>query len=264
MCGIVGVIGVGPAAPMMLDALRRLEYRGYDSAGIATLVNGAIERRRAAGKLGNLADALRATPLHGTTGIGHTRWATHGAPTESNAHPHATARVAVCTTASSRTTPNCAPSWSARGRSSSPRPTPRRWCSWSICSCKRGMEPLEAAGKAFPGCTAPTRWRWCCRASGAAGWRRAAWRAAGGGVRRGRDVLGSDALALAPLTRRIAYLKDGDWVAVDRNAARFFDATGAEVQREIRQTAHSGATVGKGNFRHFMEKELLRAPGGAR
>src|ERR1700682_1893535 len=95
MCGIVGVIGNGPAAPLILDALRRLEYRGYDSAGIAALVNGRIERRRAAGKLGHLADVLLATPLPGTTGIGHTRWATHGAPTESNAHPHGTARVSV-------------------------------------------------------------------------------------------------------------------------------------------------------------------------
>src|SRR6478609_2001482 len=95
MCGIVGVIGSNPAAPLILDALRRLEYRGYDSAGIATLVNGHIERRRAAGKLGNLADALGTMPLPGTTGIGHTRWATHGAPTEGNAHPHGTARVAV-------------------------------------------------------------------------------------------------------------------------------------------------------------------------
>ena len=95
MCGIVGVVGNGPAAPLLLDGLRRLEYRGYDSAGIATLVNGRIERRRAEGKLANLAEALEKQPLPGVTGIGHTRWATHGAPTESNAHPHGTARVAV-------------------------------------------------------------------------------------------------------------------------------------------------------------------------
>ncbi|MGC8476938.1 MAG: glutamine--fructose-6-phosphate transaminase (isomerizing), partial [Acetobacteraceae bacterium] len=95
MCGIIGVIGTRPAAPLLIDALRRLEYRGYDSAGVATLVNGDIVRRRAEGKLANLAAALEQTPLSGTTGIGHTRWATHGAPTESNAHPHGTARVAV-------------------------------------------------------------------------------------------------------------------------------------------------------------------------
>jgi glucosamine--fructose-6-phosphate aminotransferase (isomerizing) len=95
MCGIVGVVGTAPATPLLLDGLRRLEYRGYDSAGIATLVNGHIERRRAEGKLVNLASALERTPLQGVTGIGHTRWATHGAPTETNAHPHGTARVAV-------------------------------------------------------------------------------------------------------------------------------------------------------------------------
>src|SRR3954471_20311769 len=95
MCGIVGVIGARLAAPLILDSLRRLEYRGYDSAGIATLLNGHIDRRRAEGKLGNLASVLERSPLSGTTGIGHTRWATHGAPTESNAHPHGTSRVAV-------------------------------------------------------------------------------------------------------------------------------------------------------------------------
>ena len=120
------------AAPLILDSLRRLEYRGYDSAGIATLVNGHIERRRAEGKLGNLAASLGRCPLAGTTGIGHTRWATHGAPTESNAHPHGTSRVSWCTTASSRTTPNCAPNSRRPGRSSAPRPTPRRWRSSSI------------------------------------------------------------------------------------------------------------------------------------
>jgi glutamine---fructose-6-phosphate transaminase (isomerizing) len=95
MCGIVGVIGSRPAAALILDSLRRLEYRGYDSAGIATLVNGHIDRRRAEGKLGNLAAVLDRSPLGGTTGIGHTRWATHGAPTESNAHPHGTSRVSI-------------------------------------------------------------------------------------------------------------------------------------------------------------------------
>ena len=114
MCGIVGVIGPNPAAPLLLEALRRLEYRGYDSAGIATLVNGHIDRRRAPGKLVNLAAVLERAPLAGTTGIGHTRWATHGAPTEGNAHPHGTSASPSSITASSRTTPSCAPSWSGR------------------------------------------------------------------------------------------------------------------------------------------------------
>jgi len=121
MCGIVGVIGQGQAVPLLLDGLQRLEYRGYDSAGIATLVNGEIERRRASGKLGVLAASLAQNPMAGTTGIGHTRWATHGAPTENNAHPHATARVA-----------NCAPSWKQKGRNSLPKPIPKPSRNWWI------------------------------------------------------------------------------------------------------------------------------------
>ena len=125
MCGIVGILGRDPVAPLLVDALKRLEYRGYDSAGVATLENGHLTRLRAEGKLRNLETKLAAKPLTGHTGIGHTRWATHGAPTERNAHPHATARVARATTASSRIFASCARSSRPPAPSSTPRPTPK-------------------------------------------------------------------------------------------------------------------------------------------
>ena len=189
MCGIVGVIGSRPAAPLILDALRRLEYRGYDSAGIATLVNGHIERRRAEGKLGNLAAALDRSPLAGTTGIGHTRWATHGAPTESNAHPHGTARVSVVHNGIIENHAELRAELEARGPGvHAPRPTPRRWRSWSICNLQRGMDAGRGGRRGVP----PAGRRLCAgddlRRPSRADRRRAARRAAGGGLRRGRDV----------------------------------------------------------------------------
>ena len=159
MCGIVGVIGARPAAPLLLEALRRLEYRGYDSAGIATLVNGQIERRRAEGKLGNLAAVLDRTPLPGTTGIGHTRWATHGAPTESNAHPHGTARVVVVHNGIIENHAELRAELEAAGQSSPPRPTPRRWRSWSICTCSGAWSRSRPPARRSAGWKAPTRWR---------------------------------------------------------------------------------------------------------
>ena len=260
MCGIVGLIGTRQAAPVLLEALRRLEYRGYDSAGIATLVNGHIDRRRAAGKLGNLAAVLQRDPLTGTTGIGHTRWATHGAPTESNAHPHGTARVAVVHNGIIENHAELRTELEAAGQEFSTETDTETVAQLVDLNLKNGMTPIEAAGSAFG------------RLHGAyalamifAGYPELMIGARHGAplaVGYGDDemFLGSDALALAPLTRRIAYLNDGDWVAVGKNSARFFDATGAEVKRDIKLTALSGATVGKGNFRHFMEKELHEHP----
>ncbi len=260
MCGIVGVIGSQPAAPLLLDALRRLEYRGYDSAGIATLVNGHIDRRRAAGKLGNLADALAREPLKGTTGIGHTRWATHGAPTTSNAHPHGTARVSIVHNGIIENHAELREELEREGQEFSTETDTETVAQLVDLHLRRGMEPLEAAGKAFA--RLQGAYALAMMFAGHPELLIGAQHGAPLAVGFGDDAmyLGSDALALAPLTKRIAYLKDGDWVAVGRDAAHFFDATGAEVQREIRQTALSGATVGKGNFRHFMEKELFEHP----
>src|ERR1051325_6851485 len=149
MCGIIGIIGKAPVTPLLLDALRRLEYRGYDSAGIATLVNGHIERRRAEGKLGNLAAVLDHSPLTGTTGIGHTRWATHGAPTESNAHPHGTSRVSVVHNGIIENHAELRAELEAAGQEFSTETDTETVAQLVDLNLKRGMTPLEAAGAAF-------------------------------------------------------------------------------------------------------------------
>src|ERR1700744_144229 len=260
MCGIVGVIGVRPAAPLILDSLRRLEYRGYDSAGIATLVNGHIERRRAEGKLGNLAAQLEQRGLAGTIGIGHTRWPTHGAPTESNAHPHGTARVSLVHNGIIENHAELRAELEVEGQEFHTETDTETVAQLVDLNLKRGMKPIEAAGAALR------------RLEGAyalamvfarhseliVGAQHGAPLAVGFGD--DEMFVGSDALALAPLTRRIAYLRDGDWTVVDRKGAKFFDIDGNAVQREIKETRATGAAIGKGNFRHFMEKELHEHP----
>jgi glucosamine--fructose-6-phosphate aminotransferase (isomerizing) len=260
MCGIVGVIGPDLAAPLLLEALRRLEYRGYDSAGIATLVNGHIERRRASGKLVNLAAALQRAPLAGTTGIGHTRWATHGAPTEANAHPHATARVAIVHNGIIENHAELRAMLEAEGQHFATETDTETVVQLLDLLLARGASPVEAAGEALgrlEGAYALAM-VFAGHAELMIGARHGAPLAVGYGE--GAMYLGSDALALAPLTQRIAYLEDGDWAVVSRDDATFFDSQGQEVRREIRRTAVSGAAVGKGNYRHFMEKELHEHP----
>jgi glucosamine--fructose-6-phosphate aminotransferase (isomerizing) len=260
MCGIVGVIGRHPAAPLILEALRRLEYRGYDSAGIATLVDGHIDRRRAAGKLGNLAEALEAAPLPGTTGIGHTRWATHGAPTQGNAHPHGTGRVAVVHNGIIENHAELRAELEAAGQAFQSETDTETVVQLVDLLLQQGRTPVEAAGEAFArleGAYAlamvfaghPELMIGACHGAPLAV-----------GFGDGEMFVGSDGLALAPLTRRVAYLRDGDWAVVDGEGATFRDASGAEVQREVKLTALSGAAVGKGNYRHFMEKELHEHP----
>jgi glucosamine--fructose-6-phosphate aminotransferase (isomerizing) len=260
MCGIIGVIGKAAAAPLVLDGLRRLEYRGYDSAGIATLVNGHIERRRAEGKLVNLAEALHRQPLPGTIGIGHTRWATHGAPTENNAHPHGTARVAVVHNGIIENHAELRTELEAAGQVFATETDTETVAQLIDLYLQRGMAPVAAASAAF------------ARLEGAyalalifaghpelmIGVQRGAPLAVGFG---GAEMyLGSDAMALAPLTRRIAYPEDGDWVVITRQTAEFFTRENQPVKREIRLTNLTGAAIGKGNFRHFMEKELHEHP----
>mgnify|MGYP003365308090 CR=1 FL=1 len=260
MCGIVGVIGTVPAAPLLLEALHRLEYRGYDSAGIATLVNGHIERRRAPGKLSALAAVLAREPLAGTTGIGHTRWATHGAPTEANAHPHATTRVAVVHNGIIENHVALRAALEAEGQKFVTETDTETVAQLVDLLLARGASPVEAAGEAFrqlEGAYALAM-VFAGHSELMIGARHGAPLAVGFGE--GAMYLGSDALALAPLTQRIAYLEDGDWVVVTRDGATFFDAEGNEVTREIRRTAISGAAVGKGAYRHFMEKELHEHP----
>jgi glucosamine--fructose-6-phosphate aminotransferase (isomerizing) len=260
MCGIVGVVGVAPASPLLLDGLRRLEYRGYDSAGIATLVNGHIERRRAEGKLANLAGVLERMPLPGVTGIGHTRWATHGAPTEGNAHPHGTARVAVVHNGIIENHAELRAELEAAGQEFVTETDTETVAHLLDHLLAGGAAPVAAAQAAFR------------RLEGAyalaiifaghpelvIGARRGAPLAVGFGAQ--EMYLGSDALALAPLTREIAYLEDGDFVVVTRQEAKFFDAEGVPQNRAKKLTALTGASIGKGNFRHFMEKEMHEQP----
>ncbi len=260
MCGIVGVIGTEPAAPLLLDALERLAYRGYDSAGVATLANGHIERRRAAGKLRNLAALLAQDPPSGSTGIGHTRWATHGAPTEGNAHPHGTARVSVVHNGIIENHARLRAELEAAGQEFQTETDTETVAQLVDLNLARGMDPVRAAGAALG------------RLEGAyalamifaghselmIGAQHGAPLAVGFGTN--AMYLGSDSLALAPLTRRVSFLKDGDWTVVSRDGARFLGADGKEVTREIRETTLSGALVGKGGYRHFMEKELHEHP----
>jgi glucosamine--fructose-6-phosphate aminotransferase (isomerizing) len=260
MCGIVGVIGGASAAPIILATLRRLEYRGYDSAGIATVVDGSIARRRASGKLDNLADVLDRMPLSGSTGIGHTRWATHGAPTETNAHPHATARVAVVHNGIIENHAELRAELERAGQVFATETDTETVVQLVDLLLQQGKTPIEAAGAAL------------ARLHGAyalamvfsghpdlmIGARHGPPLAVGFGEN--EMFVGSDALALAPLTERIAYLEDGDWAVVGRGGAEFFDAAGRRVERAIKRTALTGAAVGKGNFRHFMEKELHEHP----
>jgi glucosamine--fructose-6-phosphate aminotransferase (isomerizing) len=260
MCGIVGVIGQQPAAPLIVDALRRLEYRGYDSAGVATLVDGHIDRRRAEGKLGNLIAALDRSPLPGTTGIGHTRWATHGASTENNAHPHGTARVSIVHNGIIENHAELRAELEAAGQEFSTETDTETVAQLVDLHLQRGMAPAEAAGAAFS--RLEGAYALAMIFAGHPELMIGAQHGAPLAVGFGEDemFLGSDGLALAPLTPRIAYLHDGDWTLVDRHGAKFFDVSGSEIQREVKPTRLTSAAIGKGNFRHFMEKELHEHP----
>jgi glucosamine--fructose-6-phosphate aminotransferase (isomerizing) len=260
MCGIVGVVGKGPVAPLLVEALRRLEYRGYDSAGVATLVNGHVERRRAEGKLANLAKVLDSLPLDGTTGIGHTRWATHGAPTERNAHPHGTSRVVVVHNGIIENHAELRDELERLGQefeTETDTETVAQLLDWHL---QQGATPEAATSATLK------------RLHGAFALavvfsghndkiiaaRRGSPLAIGFGE--GEMFVGSDAMALAPLTRRIAYLEEGDWAVVNSSDATFFDHEDRQVERPVKLTALSGAATGKGNYRHFMEKELHEHP----
>jgi glutamine---fructose-6-phosphate transaminase (isomerizing) len=260
MCGIVGVISSHAAAPIILDALRRLEYRGYDSAGIATLVNGEINRRRAEGKLSNLAASIDRKPLPGTLGIGHTRWATHGAPTESNAHPHGTALVSLVHNGIIENHAELRAELEAAGQVFYTETDTETVAQLVDLYLKQGMNPIEAAGTALR--RLEGAYALAIIFAGHPELMVAAQHGAPLAVGFGEDEMfvGSDALALAPLTRRIAYLHDGDWTVVDRHGAQFFNMDGNPVEREIKLTRLTGAAIGKGNFRHFMEKELHEHP----
>jgi glucosamine--fructose-6-phosphate aminotransferase (isomerizing) len=260
MCGIVGIIGRNDVSPLLVEGLRRLEYRGYDSAGVATLVGGRIERRRASGKLDRLADRLKEQPLAGKTGIGHTRWATHGMPTEGNAHPHATDRVAAVHNGIIENFQELRRELTELGHHFQTETDTEAVVILVTQYLGEGLSPKDAVGKALK------------RLQGAFALaflfadqpdllicaRRGSPLAIGYGE--GEMFVGSDALALAPLTRRISYLDEGDWAVVTAKGATVYDERDREVRREIRETALSGALIGKGNHRHYMQKEIFEQP----
>ena len=260
MCGIIGIVGRQPAAPLLLDGLKRLEYRGYDSAGIATLTDGRIDRRRAEGKLTNLESRLDAEPLDGLIGIGHTRWATHGVPNEANAHPHATDRLALVHNGIIENFQALRAELAETGAAFESETDTEVVAHLLTRYLADGMSPREAVAAALP------------RLKGAfamaivfageenlmIGARRGSPLAIGYGE--GEMYFGSDAMALAPLTRRICYLEEGDWAVATRDGATVFDADNKPVDRPIVETALSGAMIGKGNYRHFMLKEIYEQP----
>jgi glucosamine--fructose-6-phosphate aminotransferase (isomerizing) len=259
MCGIIGIIGKSEVAPLLLDGLKRLEYRGYDSAGIATLVNGHIERRRAEGKLGNLAALLAAQPLAGRIGIGHTRWATHGRPSEANAHPHATDRVAVVHNGIIENFQELRAELEAAGRKFETETDTEIVAQLLTHYLEQQMTPQQAMAKAMERLRGAFSLAiiFAGRSDLMIGARRGSPLAVGYGE--GEMYMGSDALALAPFTSRISYLEEDDWVVVTPTGSEVYH-DGKRVEREIRQTALSGAAVGKGNYRHFMQKEIHEQP----
>jgi glucosamine--fructose-6-phosphate aminotransferase (isomerizing) len=260
MCGIVGVVGTAPAAPILLEALKRLEYRGYDSAGIATIVGGHIERRRAEGKLTRLEAALEREPLAGTTGIGHTRWATHGAPTERNAHPHATERVAVVHNGIIENFQELRNELEKKGRRFVTETDTEVVAHLLTVFLDEGRTPeaaMEATLERLDGAFAIAVLIFG-REDVMLAARRGPPLALGFGD--GEMFVGSDALALAPLTKRICYLEDGDWATLTHGGAVIRDRDGRIAERPIKETAFSGALIGKGNYRHFMHKEIHEQP----
>jgi glucosamine--fructose-6-phosphate aminotransferase (isomerizing) len=261
MCGIVGIVGEREASGLLIDGLKRLEYRGYDSAGLATLTGGRIERRRAEGKIANLERRLAEQPLSGRTGIGHTRWATHGRPSENNAHPHATDRVAIVHNGIIENFRELRKELEAKGHVFVSETDSEIIAHLITDFLNAQMSPQAAAAAALK------------RLEGAfalailfaghddymIGARRGSPLAVGFGD--GEMYLGSDALALAPMTDRICYLDEGDYVVLTRDKAEIYDAHDRAVTREVRKTALSGALIGKGGYRHFMLKEIFEQPG---
>jgi len=260
MCGIVGIVGREPVAPLLLDALKRLEYRGYDSAGVATLENGRLERRRAQGKLRNLEARLAEAPLKGSIGIGHTRWATHGGPSENNAHPHANSRVAVVHNGIIENFRDLRDELIGRGHDFRTQTDTEVVAHLVADAMNAGASPQDAVAAALP------------RLKGAfalaflfdgyedllIGARRGAPLAVGYG--QDEMYLGSDALALAPFTDSLTYLEDGDWAILTHSGVEFCDSRGARVARLVQKTQASSFLVDKGNHRHFMAKEIHEQP----
>ena len=260
MCGIIGILGKRPVSGPILDALKRLEYRGYDSAGIATVVDCQIDRRRASGKLANLATLLKAEPLKGDVGIGHTRWATHGPPVEKNAHPHATERVAVVHNGIIENFAELRAELEKAGRVFESDTDTETIAHLLTHLLDKGLDAETAMGEAMK--RLDGAFAFCALIKDRPDLLLVARQgsALAIGLGDGESYIGSDAIGLAPLTRRIVYLEEGDWAAVRRDGITVRDRKGNVVDRPAKITEVTDEEVGKGNHAHFMEKEIHEQP----
>jgi len=260
MCGIVGILGREPVAGLLVDALKRLEYRGYDSAGVATLERGQLARRRAEGKLRNLEARLAREPLTGTIGIGHTRWATHGRPTEDNAHPHATERLAVVHNGIIENFRELREELERSGTKFGSDTDTEVVAHLVTQEMTNGRSPAEAVAAALPRLRGAFALAFLFAGENdlIIGARKGSPLAIGYGD--GEMYLGSDAMALAPFTDAISYLEEGDWAVLTRKSIEVRDAKGSKVARAVLRSSASAFLVDKGNYRHFMAKEIHEQP----
>ena len=260
MCGIVGIVGRQPVAGHLIEALKRLEYRGYDSAGVATVDHGMLRRRRAEGKLAALEKRLEQEPLAGNIGIGHTRWATHGKPSESNAHPHATASVAVAHNGIIENFRELREKLVNDGAKFTSETDTEVVAHLVTAELKKGKPPIEAVRatlKQLRGAFA-LAFLFAGENDLMIGARRGSPLAIGYG--KGETYLGSDAIALAPFTDRISYLEEGDWAVLTHKGAQILDEQGCKIERPVIKSAASANLVDKGNHKHFMAKEIHEQP----
>ena len=260
MCGIVGILGKSAVAPQVVDALKRLEYRGYDSAGVATLEDGRLARRRAEGKLLNLELKLSQEPLSGAIGIGHTRWATHGKPNETNAHPHATEKLAVVHNGIIENFRELKEELEAKGIVFETQTDTEVVAQLVTDEMRRGKGPIDAVGAVLPRLRGAFALAFLFAGNDdlLIGARHGPPLAVGHG--NGENYLGSDALALAPFTDDVTYLEDGDWVVLSRQHVEIRDASGGVVRRTRQRVPLGSFIAEKGNHRHFMLKEIYEQP----
>ncbi|WP_271077349.1 glutamine--fructose-6-phosphate transaminase (isomerizing) [Aurantiacibacter sp. MUD61] len=260
MCGIIGIVGDRPVAGRLVDGLKRMEYRGYDSAGVCTLHDGELVRRRAEGKLNNLVEELERSNAPGTTGIAHTRWATHGPPVEKNAHPHATPLVALVHNGIIENFKELRDELRAEGRNFESDTDTETVVHLISREIENGSLPQEAVKTVLPRLRGAFALAIAFRdyPDMLIGARLGSPLVVGQGE--GEMYLGSDALALAPLTQQIAYLEEGDWAVITNGTAVIRDVEGNEVEREFRTSGASASAIEKGNYRHFMQKEIFEQP----
>ncbi len=260
MCGIIGIVSTEAVADRLVDGLRRMEYRGYDSAGVCTIDNGQLVRRRAQGKLKNLVGELAGNPAPGSVGIAHTRWATHGAPTTHNAHPHATGDVALVHNGIIENFKPLRDELVEKGRQLESETDSEVVAHLVSEQIENGASPEEAIRTVLPNLRGAFALAIAFRQHPdmLVGARLGSPLVVGYGE--GEMFLGSDALALAPLTQKIAYLEEGDWVVITRDGATIYDENNEVVEREITTSGASAASVEKGNYRHYMQKEIFEQP----